>query len=286
MNPAADVNKLGQYYLTLGYKAQYAGPFDSNGIPMLDYLGDIGVQYNPTAIAQYALGNYNLGQASNNGSYQKFLQCAEWLRDNLAVSPHGTYLWYYNFDFFPLKAPWYSGLAQGEGLSVLVRAYAGTGEEKFAKAAHHVFQSLCRTIGEGGALFREGEDYWIEEGIDPPSHVLNGFISALWGVHDYFLLTKSPEAGDLFQKCSRTLTKYLPRYDLGFWSIYKLLPPKKIKSIASPNYHRLHITQLRVMQLLTDQKEFGEYADRWENYSKNALFRNLAIAYKIISKMN
>ncbi len=35
-------------------------PYDASGIPQLDYHGHIGLQYNPIAIAQFGLGNYNL----------------------------------------------------------------------------------------------------------------------------------------------------------------------------------------------------------------------------------
>ena len=47
-------------------KADYDSICDMDGIPMLDYKGAIGPQYNPIAIAQWGLGNYNLlpGQAN------------------------------------------------------------------------------------------------------------------------------------------------------------------------------------------------------------------------------
>ena len=41
-------------------KADYQGAYDPSGVPQLDYHGHIGLQYNPIAIAQYGLGNYNL----------------------------------------------------------------------------------------------------------------------------------------------------------------------------------------------------------------------------------
>jgi len=52
-------------------KADYPGFYDDKGIPMLDYHGTVGLQYNPIAIAQYGLGNYNLyyrtGEKSRTG---------------------------------------------------------------------------------------------------------------------------------------------------------------------------------------------------------------------------
>src|SRR6202011_3670662 len=44
-----------EYFMRFQGKAAYAGPFDGAGVPLLDYRGDIGVQHNPIAIAQYGL---------------------------------------------------------------------------------------------------------------------------------------------------------------------------------------------------------------------------------------
>ena len=40
---------------------------------------------------------------------------------------------------------------------------------------------------QGGVLIREGDDgAWLEEVVvDPPTHILNGFLWAIWGVRDY-----------------------------------------------------------------------------------------------------
>ena len=48
-----------QYFMRFRGKAHYAGPFDAGGIPLLDYRGHIGRQYNPIAIAHYGLARFN-----------------------------------------------------------------------------------------------------------------------------------------------------------------------------------------------------------------------------------
>src|SRR5688572_13326469 len=48
-----------QYFMRFQGKATYAGPFDDACVPLLDYRGDIGRQYNPIAIAQYGLARFN-----------------------------------------------------------------------------------------------------------------------------------------------------------------------------------------------------------------------------------
>jgi heparosan-N-sulfate-glucuronate 5-epimerase len=284
-NHSASFAEVGPYYMTFEHKALYKGPFDPNGIPLLDYHGDVGRQYNPIAVAQYALGNYNLFRETGEAIWKdKFLVNAEWLLDNLLLWPSGMYLWPHYFDFEylrPLKAPWFSGLAQGQGLSALIRAFVETKEFKYYSAAEKVFQSLTLTIAEGGVLHRDDRgNLWIEEYlVDPPTHILNGFIWALWGIYDYLILTQEAKTRTLFDLFCKTLRGHLQEYDAGFWSFYELTP-QRIKSLASPFYHRLHIVQLQVMHLMTGDSTFFSYAQKWQHYLENPLFRTMAVTYK------
>ncbi len=289
INTDADTQGIGQYYMTFAKKACYPGPFDSMGVPMLNYHGKVGKQYNPIAIAHFALANYNLAKKTNDKLYyDRFYKNAQWLLDNLAINSKGCYVWYHHFDFEyfrPLLAPWFSGLAQGQGLSVLVRTYVETKDNRYIHAADEVFRSLDIVIDDGGVLFKDDQKrLWIEEYIvTPPTHILNGFIWALWGIYDYYLLTRSNKALLLYESCVETLSENLYRFDAGFWSYYELTP-QRIKSLASPYYHSLHIVQLRIMHKLTKKKIFSEYADKWEKYSQFFIFKALAILYKICFK--
>ena len=98
-------------------------------------------------------------------------------------------------------------------------------------------------------------------------------------MYDYFLATGSREAVNLFAAAVETLCKNLDRYDLGFWSLYEQ-SGTRLPMIASPFYHRLHITQLRVMHHITSEATFAHYADRWESYLRSALKRTRALCYK------
>jgi heparosan-N-sulfate-glucuronate 5-epimerase len=290
VNPEAFTDRLGQYYMTFRQKALYSGPFDGKGIPLLNYHGKVGLQYNPIVVAQYALGNFNLAkQTSDENYYSKFLLGADWLLNNLFVTDFGTYLWPHNFDFEyfrPLVAPWFSGLAQGQGLSVLIRAHVETGDPKYLQAAQKVLWSLLVPVSDGGVQYKDSSNYiWIEEYlIEPPTHILNGFIWALWGIYDYYLFNKKREVKELFDAYTATILHYLEQYDLGFWSLYELTP-QRIRSIASSYYHRLHIVQLDIMYRLTGHKEFAEYARRWGKYTDNVLYCFLAKSYKAVFKI-
>lgn len=289
-NVRARFDQVGEYYMEFASKADYAGHYDAAGIPMLDYRGQIGLQYNPIAIAQYGLGNYNLfEQGGSEDRRRKFLAAADWLVANLAQNKHGVWVWNHNFDWEyrdTLKAPWYSGLAQGQGVSLLVRAHHATHESRYYDSAQRAFDSLLRFVDHGGLLYLDKRnDVWIEEYlVNPPTHILNGMIWALWGVHDYALATRERSAQDLFNNVVRTLERNLPNYDAGFWSLYEQ-SGTRMRMMASPFYHRLHIVQLGIMHCLTGIDIFREYAERWQSYEHSRLKRAEALVYKSVFKL-
>jgi len=289
-NLGASIHELGEYYMLFAKKADYPGHHDSAGIPMLDYHGRIGLQYNPIAIAQWGLGNYNLFcQGPSEERRNKFLAASDWLCAHLEPNSLRSWVWNHHFDWeyrSPLKAPWYSALAQGQGISLLVRAYRETGVVAYLDAAERAFTSFLKPTSEGGVTFTDAcGNLWFEEYIvSPPTHILNGFIWAAWGVYDYFLATESCAAQDLFARAVFTLRANLDRYDLGFWSLYEqsgtLLP-----MVASPFYHRLHVVQLRVVHRLTGDEMFARFADKWEAYARSQTKRARALCYKSAFKL-
>jgi len=285
VNSDASVGQLGEYYMPFLEKADYAGPHDADGIPLLNYHGDIGLQYNPIAIAQWGLGNFNFSLRSKDELHtRKFLAAADWLLKHLEPNSFGVPVWNHLFDWeyrTPLKAPWYSALAQGQGISLLVRVAQETGRSEYLEAATRAFVSFLKSTRDGGVVFTdEHGDIWFEEYIvAPPTHILNGFIWAAWGVYDFFLATKEKAAQELFDRAVKTLRKNLERYDLGFWSLYEL-SGTRLPMVASPFYHELHVAQLRLMHRLTSDEVFSQYADRWAAYARSRTKRTRALCYK------
>jgi heparosan-N-sulfate-glucuronate 5-epimerase len=285
VNPGAAIGELGEYYMPFLEKADYVGPYDASGIPLLNYHGKIGLQYNPIAISQWGLGNLNLFlQSKHEERKRKALTAADWLVENLKPNSFGVPVWNHDFDWeyrTPLKAPWYSGLAQGQGISLLVRFWRETGNTDYLDAATRAFASFSKPTHEGGVCFTDEQgDLWFEEYIvSPPTHILNGFIWAAWGVYDFFLATKDEAARQLFDRAVETMRKNLDRYDLGFWSLYEQ-SGTRLPMVASPFYHQLHVAQLRVTHRLTGDDIFSRTADRWETYARSASKRTRALCYK------
>jgi hypothetical protein len=291
VHPDISTADLGPFYMTFSSKADYAGPFDDKGVPQLDYRGKLGRQYNPIAIAQFGLGNYNcLLLDQNPERRRKFLLAADWLVQSLERNPAGFWVWNHHFDWeyrTPLKAPWYSGLAQGLGISALVRANRLTGDAWYLDAAERAFEPMLHDVERGGVLYREeGKNRtWIEEYIvSPPTHILNGFIWASWGALDLTLATGDARAKKLWGEVVVTLRDVLSTYDTGFWSLYEH-SGTLIRMVASPFYHALHIVQLRIMHRLTGERVFGEFADRWDRYRQSYIKRGRAWIHKAIFKL-
>ena len=290
VNPNARRNELGEYYMPFTAKANYQGHCDSRGIPMLDYRGVIGLQYNPIAIAQYGLGNYNIWlRTADPERRRKFLLIADWMAGHLERNHANLWLWMHKFDWEyreTLRKPWYSALAQGQGVSLLVRAYQETGEGRYMEAANQAFDSFKVGVRDGGVTYVDAEGRtWFEEYIVwPPTHILNGFLWASWGVYDYALATNDSAARELFDRAVLTLSSALSSFDTGFWSLYErsgtLLP-----MLASKFYHALHIVQLRVMFMLTGDPLFARFAERWETYGLASWNKSRAFAGKALFKL-
>jgi hypothetical protein len=236
------------------------------------------------------LGNYNLLCRTNDPVRRnRFFAAAEWLRTHLEPHACGTWVWNHHFDWdyrVRLTAPWYSALAQGQGISLLVRAYLESEDPAWLETAQLAFAAFLKSTADGGVTYTDGNgDTWFEEYIvSPPTHILNGFIWAAWGIHDYYLATRDDTARLLFSRAVRTLRNNLQDYDLGFWSLYEqsgtMLP-----MLASCFYHRLHVVQLRIMHRLTGDSIFAQYANKWESYGRSRTKRTRALCYKSAFKL-
>lgn len=291
VNENTNYKELDQYYMMFIYKANYNGESDSNGVPKLNYRGDIGLQYNPIAIAQWGLGNYNLwSEKKEDKYYNNFIASANWLVENAKPNKKNIYVWnhYFNWTYKEtLLNPWYSGLAQGQGLSVLCRAYNISKNEKYLKCAEKIYKSFLFKIKDGGITHKDrNQNIWIEEYImkKSPTHILNGFIWGLWGVYDYWLLTKNIEVKKLFNEYVNTLLININKYDIGYWSLYEI-SDLKIKMRASIFYHKLHIVQLRVLYNMTGEKKFNHLSNKWGGYLDNKFNIFRATIMKILFKI-
>lgn len=265
---AFERGSLGGYYLDMRRKLQPTSGPTQDGFPMRDQHRS-GHGLLPVTVTQIALGHYDTWLSSgSNDDRQRFLDCADWLVEHSVEHDRGSLTWPYALDipWAGIRGPFVSGLAQGQGLSVLARAAAieSTGSGRYREAAHGVLESFRN---EDIFVSRIDDGVFFEEYPGtPPNHVLNGHVFALWGLYDFATGASDRSAMQLFDDGTDTLAAQLPRYDTGYWSTYDIFPHHKHPNVASPFYHELHIEQLHVMFDLTGNAVFDRFAKRWTQY--------------------
>jgi len=273
---------LGDYYLDYTAASQdiergAIGPMDAQGVPLADYdvvfrghpdidkSRSYGVHHTPVTIAEYGLGLWARNLAASDGQLRsRFLAQADWFVSSLAKrGDFGVWLHQFEFPLYALQPPWVSAMAQGQGISVLLRAFQLTGDVRYMDAATRAFGAFNHDIEEGGVASRAGGEIWLEEyPTTPPTHVLNGFIYGMFGILDYRRATASDVAQALWDRCIATLRANLWRYEMAHWSRYDVLS----RQIAVPHYHQVHVSQLDVLSRLTGDAVLQEYHTRWAAY--------------------
>ncbi|MFH2138499.1 MAG: D-glucuronyl C5-epimerase family protein [Candidatus Omnitrophota bacterium] len=290
-----DIKGVNLYPMNFLSKTWYDNYKDEDGVIMLNYYGKIGFQYNPNAIAQQALGYYDKYLRSNaEEDKNAFLRQANYFRKFGRMVRDDVLLWEYNFPFEMrdnLSAPWRSALAQGQALSVLIRAHKLTGDNEYAQRAHKGFKSfnfLAREH-EGGVLDAQDGFLWLEEYIvNSPNHVLNGFIWALWGVRDYAVYFNDKQAHKIYKECLKTLEHNLKNYDLGFWTTYDWPQGYDKKQPVMPTslyYQNLHAVQMQACYNLTGKTFFLDYHKKWQGYLNSFWKRAVSQVWKAYFKL-
>lgn len=248
--------------------------FDENGIPIIPHYIDSSsgdsMHYFPIAIGQMGLAYlHHYNDEHSEESLLKFLNIADWFVDN--QTNDGFWLANTNVDKFHLKAPWKSAMAQSRGVSVLVRAYNLTKNEKYLNSADKAFITLIDVNQEISMDFH-GRFYLEYPSIKPPK-VLNGFIFSMYGIYDYALARNNTEAFKIFNECCTTLKTICLLYDTGSWTSYDLnhLDFKEKIRPCTVHYQFIHINQLKTIFIITQDPYFLDIANRWEYYYKNKL---------------
>lgn len=173
----------------------------------------------------------------------------------------------YHFDFAlhanpddTLKAPWYSGMAQGLMLGAASRLYNVKNDESldpYIESALESFRLFNSQSRPWSPTVDEHKNLWFEEyPADPPGRVLNGHLHAVFGLYDYWLISNDQWAADLICGGIKTVQDRMPDFrHEGSASYYCLA-----HQVQSPNYHTVHVGQLLTTGDITGEKEFVESA--------------------------
>ncbi len=265
---------IGGYYNDLTQKVVMGDSnLDRNGIPFLEHSDGSHVQM-PTMIFQYGLGAYDLWLIQKEEVYRNKVKiCADWACEN--QEDNGSWK---NFFYIYPEHP-YCAMAQGEGASLLIRAYKLYGEERYLEGAKRAIEFLLLDYQKGGVAKYSGSEVILLEYTHLPV-VMNGWIFALWGLYDYCQVDSREEYVEAYDKTVKSLAASLSKFTFSYWSKYDIKG-----MIASPFYHHLHIAQMKAMYIITHKNVFNQYANVWEKQEKNILCKKLAFAVKVFQKI-
>jgi heparosan-N-sulfate-glucuronate 5-epimerase len=258
------------------------GSPDEAGVLYCDRATRYPACYHPTAIAQYALARWNSYLAmGDEKDRQAFMTQAHWLVSHESRFADDAGGWPMPFASPDYDTPesYLSALTQGNVISVLVRAYQLTHEEAFLTVARRAVRTyeldirdggVCTVVGETGVFFEEVAAY-------PASHILNGYIFALFGLYDYVTLTNDARIAALIQRSVATLHTLINQFDTGYWSRYDLLH----KDLAPRFYHDQHSVLLEALARYTHCEHCVTLAARWAGYQRNLICR---VCYFVVSR--
>lgn len=265
------------YHIDLRDKVTKARPTPAAA---LDSLTSAPRSANPVSVLQLGLGALQLGGHEQLPLVAGVVAWLERTVDDRGLLP-------YRFPMphtFALDPPWHSALAQGEAVSLLVRAAQALERPELVELAVRVAEPLLDPASPLVASTPEGP-VLQEYPTDPPAHVLNGWLLALWGLHD---LAGTPAAGSgaarraavAFADGATAVVARIDRYRTPVgWSLYDLYP-HPLPNVASPFYHRLHVAQLQRQAELAPDPRLCEVAEEWRRAAIVPGPRALALARK------
>jgi len=235
---------------------------DASGVPVQVY-GDQGRQYNPLFIAVRARQDFisSSSERADPAARASFLKLSRWLLDH-ATRTDSTLLLPYGFDFpkFRMRAPWTSGLAQAEAMTVFAQR-ASIDPDPVWKDAY--FKTL-RTLLPGSAhtiTLPDSSLWYMEYPGDAAPYALSGMISVMLEIDRCYRLTGEPILRELFDRGYKAVISKLPGFDRHGFSIYSLdgMPNGR-------NYHQRYYRRLLELDALRPHPSLRHYARRWKQH--------------------
>lgn len=239
---------------------------DENGVAMYLTRRQC-VVYNPRLTAEWALKNLDSWRQTRDEIYWERVKThlKQLTRD--VHRKDGLVLWPYNFHFRLhgknewMRAPWYSGMAQGMILCLLTRIHLLTGRRDYLDWARLVLGSLL--IPSPVARIDHLGYYWIDEYPQPKqTFVLNGHLYGLYGLYEWWCATGDSKVYDYLQSAITTVHHYASQFVNPEGPSYYCLKHKVTTEKQDFKYHKTHIGQLFAMFHLTDDPFWLEMIEK------------------------
>lgn len=236
---------------------------DQDGMILYDFRGKL--VYHPVYLSSYLINLMEyIKHSGDSAKIPKVEEQAAFLLEK-AHFIDSTYMFPYNFryDFLDkdkLWPPWYSAMAQGKALSVFTRLYWLTGKEEYKEICHQIIPTFWRLKGNSypwiSCIDKNGY-IWLEEyPFEEPTHVFNGMVFAMYGLYDYYMMTKSVATQRLLNGCFLTLKDHIALIRTeGDLSQYCFKYDH-----TNVKYHRIHMSILKKLSELSGEMYFYEFS--------------------------
>lgn len=182
----------------------------------------------------------------------------------LAAERAGGLAWEYYFSFGGGRPPWVSGLAQGTAVQALARAARRLDREaEVLPVAAEALEIFRHRTPSGVRVPAEDGDHYAIYSFAPDLRVLNGFIQALVGLHDYARLSGDPRGTERFEAAEPQARREVPLFDTGAWSLYSRGSSSRESDLG---YHDLLTGFLEGLCKRTDRDVYCDTAARFVEY--------------------
>ena len=170
------------------------------------------------------------------------------------------------------RPPWYSGYAQGFALSFFVRLWEQTAADRYRALADQTYNTL-RNLGRGPKPWVSWIDrrgyVWIDEYPEQLDQTFNGHVFALFGLHDYFEMTKrrdlySPQRHASVHALIRGGITTIRAYAATFRNPGAVSDYCLAHHVRNRAYHPIHVRQLRHLAVITGDRWFARMANLFD----------------------
>jgi hypothetical protein len=173
-------------------------------------------------------------------------------------------------DYAPHHKPHLNAMVQGWVAVLFLRAHQLEGDERYVDAARRAAGPFLVPVERGGVLGTLPHGLPFYEKYPFPGqtrHVLNGFMSSLFSLHDLARATGDERARTLFDTGMATLSdaRTLHAFDNGYCTLYDLGGGRRTTP-AGRFYTWVHARQLAGLSRISGSTELWRVAERWRDY--------------------
>jgi hypothetical protein len=182
-----------------------------------------------------------------------------------SVNRGGAMTWEYYFPFSGSKAPFISSISQGTAIQSLARAGNALKDPTITAAAQSAVAAFDTPAPLGLKLVRDEGFHYIGYSGNRKLIILNMFLQALDGLHDYSLITNDPKAWELYREGLKAARRETIESDTGAWSLYSVGGPESPLS-----YHQLVTGFLTKLCDETAEAVFCDTRNNFQRYTTEA----------------